>query len=72
MLADVEGAHSEAVAGEDQRALAPIPQRERELSVEPLEGADPPRAEGLDHDLGIAGRAEAAAPRRSSSAFNST
>src|SRR6185295_2389187 len=59
VLAQVQRAHAEAVAGEHEALPALVPQRERPLSVHARERVLAPRFPGVHDDLGIAARAEA-------------
>ncbi len=54
----VEGQDADAVAGQPERAVAWIPQREGKLSVEAIQAGDAPAPEGGQDHLGVGARPE--------------
>ena len=63
-LAPIERLDAEPVADEVEHPLAPVPQRHREHTEQPLDGRrHPPFGGTLDNDLGVAVAAEPAPDR---------
>ena len=58
---DVDRLDAEVVPGEGEPLLLPVPERQPEHPVQPVEGAGPPLRERLEHDLGVGVGPEAAA-----------
>ena len=60
VLREEERTHAEAVARQQRLARLPVPDRDREVSVEALEAADAPLRVGLRDHLGVGGGREPA------------
>ncbi len=63
MLAQEERPDAEPVAGQDQGLVDGIPERDRELAVEPCERIGSPLLPGVDDHLGVAPGPEAVSQR---------